>query len=82
MLQFFRLNKYVIKSSENAHIWLPFVANMEFQVGELSEEHQKCNRNTHTQHTYDNTQIQKDSQLYKLFKKAHMSPEHLLLIFF
>ena len=53
---------------------------MEFQVGELSEEDRKYNRNTHTQHTYDNTQIQKGSQLYKLIKKAHMSHKHLLAL--
>ena len=44
VLQFFKLNIYLIKSSENTHIWLQLVANilfMEFKIEWLSEEHQK-----------------------------------------
>ena len=44
VLQFFKLNIYLIKSSENTHIWLQFVANIlftEFKIEWLSEEHQK-----------------------------------------
>ena len=77
MLQFFKLNIYLIKSLENTHIWLQLV--MEFQIGELLEEHQKYNRNTntHTHTTYAHTQNRKDSQLHKLFKKAPMPHKHL-----
>ena len=67
---------------------------MEFQIGELSEEHQIFNRNTHTHahthtrththththHTHVHTQNQKDSQLHKLFKKAHISHKYLLAL--
>ena len=54
--------------------------SMEFQIGKLSEEHQKQNRNTHTHththahththiHTHAHIHSKKDSQLQKLFKK-------------
>ena len=80
MLQFFKLNIYLIKSLENTHIWLQLV--MEFQIGELLEEHQKYNRNTntHTHTTYAHTQNRKDSQLHKLFKKAPMPHKHLFAL--
>ena len=47
---------------------------LEFQIEELSEDHQKYNRNTHT-HTHTHTHVhihiqsKKDSQLQKLLKK-------------
>ena len=66
---------------------------MEFQIGELSDEHQKYKRNTHT-HTHTHTythhtrtpymhitrmhiQSQKDAHLRKLFKKVYMSHKYL-----
>ena len=42
---------------------------MEFQIAELSEKHQKYNRNTHT---YIQTQ-QKRLPVAEAVKKAHMS---------
>ena len=58
---------------------------MEFQIGELSEEHQKYNKNTHTQtHTQNttrtHTQSRNNSQLHKMFKKMHMSHKYLLAL--
>ena len=61
---------------------------MEFQIGKLTEEHQKYDRNRHTHtHTYIHTpnahtthKAEKDSQLHKLFKKAHMSHKYLLAL--
>ena len=61
---------------------------MELQIGELSGEHQKYNRNTHTHththarthaRTHAHTQSRKDSQLRKLFK-AYMSPKYILAL--
>ena len=66
---------------------------MEFQIGKLTEEHQntiETDTHTHTHthtHTYIHTpnahtthKAEKDSQLHKLFKKAHMSHKYLLAL--
>ena len=54
---------------------------MEFQIGELSEEHQKyTHTHTHTHHMHTRAQSQKDSQLHKLFKKVHMSHKYFLAL--
>ena len=60
---------------------------MEFQIGELPEEHQIYNRNTHT-HTQTHTHTHhasthttpKRQKLHKLFKKGHMSHKYLLAL--
>ena len=87
VLQFFKLNTYLIKSSKNTHIWLQFVANIllwSFREGSClkSINNTKYNRNTntHTHHTQANTQNRKYSQLHKLFKKAHMSHKYLFAL--
>ena len=53
---------------------------MQFQIVELSEEHQEHNRNTHkhthTHHTHAHIQSRKDSQ----FKKVHMSHKYRLAL--
>ena len=51
---------------------------MEFQIGELSEEHQKYKMQQ--KHTHTQTQNRKDSQLHKLFKNAHMSHKNLFAL--
>ena len=57
---------------------------MEFQIGKLTEEHQKYDRNrhthTHTPNAHTTHKAEKDSQLHKLFKKAHMSHKYLLAL--
>ena len=93
-LQLFKLNIYLIKSSKNTHIWLQFVADIllwNFRQGSWlkSIKNTKYNRNTHTHthththnthHTQANTQNRKESQLQKLFKKAHMSHKYLFAL--
>ena len=57
---------------------------MECQIGGLVQECQKykiqqkhTHTHTHTHITHANTQNRKESQLHKLFKKAHMSHQYL-----
>ena len=49
---------------------------MEFKIGELSEEHQKYNRNTHIQ-THTQTP---HARTHKMFKTAHVSQKYLLAL--
>ena len=86
VLQFFKL-KYILNQIFRKHTYLASIYSRylitEFKIGELSEEHQKYNRNTPHKHTlkhhmHAHTQSRKNSHLHKMFKKAHMSHKYLL----
>ena len=59
---------------------------MEFQIGELSEEHQKYNKNTHIQtHTQNTTRTHTHKaeitpSCTRCLKKMHMSHKYLLAL--
>ena len=56
---------------------------MEFQIGELSEEHKKYKtqqKHTHRLHARKHTKPKRLPKLHKLFKKAHMSHKYLFAL--
>ena len=84
MLQLFKLEIYLIKSSENTHIWLQFVAN----ISVWNTRYTSClkgikitietHKHTHTHtHTYINTHRQRGQKRLSAAAEESVKKKHL-----